>query len=59
MSKKTETERLQRLSLESDGYIASPCKVCGWWHLTAGNEYKFNQDYCPEIQCKCSEVRGE
>ena len=52
MSRKTETLRLQEIALKSGGYIAKPCPKCSWWQQV-GNKDKFEQDYCPDIRCKC------
>jgi len=53
MSRKTEMARLKKIALETGGYIAKPCPTCSWWRLEAGDKKGFEQDYCPDIRCRC------
>ena len=53
MGKLDEIIRLKRLAETSGGYIAKLCPVCHWWQCEGGNAKTFEQDYCPDIRCKC------
>ena len=57
MARKAEILRLQQAAVESGGYVARLCPKCNWWQCVGGSKERFEQDYCPDIRCKCEEAR--